>query len=239
MDNPQRYGWEHLTYIAVVIVVAFLVLFFAKKYAKTEKAKTIVVKCLAGVLLIFIVTNRWSIVFKTDPPEWNWLLPNSLCGLTSAVLALSVLLGKKDNPALHFVWLIALLGGTIVTFYPDFLSQNPSFMYLPTISGLLHHSFSAIVAVSLFVFDYIHLSYKKWYCILLGFACYLAVGAFFVSVMGYGDALHMKDPILENTPLTIWVVAPMYMAVYGLIILVVELVRKKKEIENKQIEEET
>lgn len=226
--NPQRYGWQHLTYIAVIIVFSVLVFVLGKKYAKSEKAKTIIVKCLAAALLVSIITNRISIVYKTNPPEWNWLLPDSLCGLTSAVLSIAVLFGKKDNNVLHFVWLIGLLGGTIVTFYPDFLGQNPSFMYLPTISGLLHHSFAAVVSISLLVFDYIHLSYKKWYCVLLGFACYLAVGAFFVSVMGYGDALHMVNPILDNTPFTIWVVAPMYFALDALILLVVELIRKKR-----------
>ena len=158
--------------------------------------------------------------------------------LTSAVLSIAVLFGKKDNHVLHFVWLIGLLGGTIVTFYPDFLGQNPSFMYLPTISGLLHHSLAAVVSISLLVFDYIHLSYKKWYCVLLGFACYLAVGAFFVSVMGYGDALHMVNPILDNTPFTIWVVAPMYFALDALILLIIELIRKKQKNNQSQINQQ-
>ena len=226
--NPQRYGWQHLTYMAVITILSTVGLIIAKKFAKSEKAKTIVVKSLAGLLLIAIVVNRWSIVFKTNPPEGNWLLPDSLCGMNSAVLSLAVLIGKRDNPALHFIWLAGVAGGLIVTVYPDFLGQNQSFLYLPTISGLLHHSLSAVVAISLFLFDYIHLSFKRWYCPIWGFVCYLAMGAFFVTVMGYGDAYHMVNPILPNTILTIWFVAPLYLVVHNLAILVSELIRKHK-----------
>lgn len=225
---PQRYGWQHLTYIIFIISAAVAGLLLAKKYAKSEKAKTIVVKSLAALLLVAVVVNRISVVFKTNPPEWNWLLPDSLCGLNSFVLALGALCGKKDNSVLHFAWLAGLCGGAIVTFYPDFLGQNPSFMYLPTISGLLHHSLSAVVAIALFVFGYIRISYQKWYCPFWGFICYLAAGAFFITVMGYGDAYHMVNPILPNTPFTIWFVAPIFIGLYLLITFIVETIRKKK-----------
>lgn len=228
---PQKYGWQHLTYIAVMIVVTVVSLILTKKYAKSEKTKTIVVKCYATLLLVAVIVNRWSVVFKTNPPEWNWLLPDSLCGLNSFVLSLGVLCGKKDNSVIHFAWLAGLCGGIIVTFYPDFIGQNPSFMYLPTISGLLHHTLSVVVAISLFVFGYIRISYKKWYCPFWGFICYLAAGAFFITVMGYGDAYHMVNPVLSGTPFTIWFIAPIFIALHLAITFTVELIRKKK---NKQ-----
>ena len=57
---------------------------------------------------------------------------------------------------------------------------------------------------------------------------FFAIGAFFISVMGYEDALNMKTPILPNTPLTTWAVLPLYFLVISIIYLVVELVRRKK-----------
>ena len=225
---PQRYGWQHILYLAIFLSISITGLIFAKKYAKTEKAKTWVVKGLAIALLVAIVSNRISIVFKTPVPEYKWLIPDSFCGLSSLVLSLAVLIGKKDNNVLHFVWLVSLAGGGITTFYPDFLGQNPSFMYLPTITGLLHHSLSALVAVSLFVFDYITLTYKKWYCVVFGFTCLITFGCFLIYVLPFHDAYSIINPVMSGTPFTVWVIAPIFFALYSTIILVVELIRKWK-----------
>ena len=37
--NPQRYGWQHLTYIAVIIVFSVLVFVLGKKICKKRKGK--------------------------------------------------------------------------------------------------------------------------------------------------------------------------------------------------------
>ena len=71
--------------------------------------------------------------------------------MTSLVLSLGVLLGGKDNPVLHFAWLPGLFGGITTVIYASFVDQGPSIFYLPTISGLLHHSLAAMVAVALFL----------------------------------------------------------------------------------------
>ena len=148
--------------------------------------------------------------------------------MTSLVLALAVLLGKKDNVALHFVWLLGIFGGISTVIYATFLDQDMSFFYLPTSSGLLHHSLSAIMVVALFLFKQIRITYKKWYCTLFGFTCYLTVGAFLMHTFGMSDAFHIAEPLLPDTPLTAWVMAPMYAAAYAAILFIVEIVRKKK-----------
>lgn len=222
------FGWEHLTYLAVFVVLSVVGLFCAKKFAKTEKSQRIVLKSIALVLLIAILTNRISIALKTETPNWSQLIPDSYCGMSSLVLSLSVLLGKKDNNVLHFVWFIALLGGTITMFYPDFLAQNPSIFYIPTISGLLHHSISIVMVIALFLFNYINVTYKKWYCTPIGFAGYITIGAFLMGVFGRSDAFHIINPLLSGTPLNTWVIMPIYAVVYGLVLLGFELVRKYK-----------
>ena len=42
------------------------------------------------------------------------------------------------------------------------------------------------------------------------------------------DAFHIAEPLISDTPLTTWVMAPMYAVGYGLILLIVELVKNKK-----------
>ena len=158
--------------------------------------------------------------------RWEQIIPDSYCGMTSLVLSLAVLFGKRDNGALHFTWLLGLFGGISTVIYPAFIGQGPTVFYLPTISGLLHHSLALVMVAALLLFGQIHITYKKWYCTFFGFTAYLTVGAFQMSVFGFPDAFHIAEPILSDTPLTAWVMAPLYAVGYGLVLFVIELVRK-------------
>lgn len=225
--RPQLFGIEHLLYIIITTVLACAGLLTAKKFAKTEKSQIIVIKCLAFLLYVAIMTNRVSQVFRYDNVRWYCLIPDSFCGMTSLVLALAVLFGKKNNNVLHFVWLLGLFGGISTVIYATFIDQDLSFFYIPTISGLLHHSICATLVVALLMFKQIDITYKKWYCTFFGFTCYLTLGAFMMHAFNLSDAYHIAEPLIPNTPLTAWVMAPMYAVGYGLVLLTVELIKKK------------
>ena len=223
------FGIEHFIYMGITAILAALGLILAKKYAKSEKSQTVFLKILALGLLIAIVMNRLSQVFRYGMVRWEQIIPDSYCGMTSLVLALAVLLGKKDNVALHFTWLLGLFGGISTVIYPSFIGQGPTVFYLPTISGLLHHSLCATVVIAVLMFNWIHITYKKWYCTLFGFTSYLTVGAFLIGFFGISDAFHIYTPLLDGTPLTTWVMAPIYFVCYAAILLVIEIVRIKRQ----------
>lgn len=225
------FGKEHFIYMAVTAILGAAGLLCAKKYAKSERSQAIVLKSLAFGLLVAIMTNRLSQVFRYNMVRWEQIIPDSYCGMTSLVLALAVLFGKKDNPVLHFVWILGIFGGISTVIYPAFIGQGPTVFYLPTISGLLHHSFCATTAIAVLLFHWIHITYKKWHYTLWGFTAYLTVGAFLIGCLGFSDAYHIYTPLLDNTPLTTWVMAPIYAVCYALLLLVIELVRKKKKAE--------
>jgi hypothetical protein len=222
------FGSVHIIYLVITLPLSVLALFLGKKFAKSEKSQSIFLKSLAALLLIWIIINRLSQVYRYDDVRWEQIIPDSFCGMTSLVLALAVLFGRKDNPVYHFVWFLGLVGASITVFNPTFLDQGPSIFYLPTISGLLHHSLALVMVAALLLFGQIHITYKKWYCTFFGFTAYLSVGAFQMSVLGLPDAFHIAEPILSDTPLTAWVMAPLYAAGYGLVLLLIELVRKSK-----------
>jgi len=224
----KLYGIEHFTYIGITAALAVVGLLCAKKFAKTEKAQSIVLKGLAVALFIAILTNRLSQVFRYETTKWVDIIPESYCGLTSLVLSLAVLFGKKDNNAYHFLWILALFGGISTVVYPAFIGQGPTIFYLPTISGLVHHSLSATLAVAILLFKQMHITYKKWYCTLFGFTCYLSLGAFLIGGLGLSDAFHIYTPLISDTPLTTWGMAPIYAVCYALLLLIIELVRKYK-----------
>lgn len=226
--NPQVFGTEHLIYIAVSIVTALVACLLTARFAKTEKAQNAVMKFAGGVLFVIIFANRLALVFEYEETNWLKLITDSFCSTSSYVLSLALIFGKRDNKVLHFAWLISLAGGAITTFYPNFIGQHPSFLYPPTILGMMHHTWSAIVVVLLFICNYLHLTYKKWYCTAVGFAAYLLLGVFLMFVLDYSNPFYMVEPALDGTIFTVWVIAPIYMAVYALILWIVELVRRRK-----------
>jgi hypothetical protein len=223
------FGIEHFIYMGITAILAALGIILAKKYAKSEKSQTVFLKILAFGLFVAIVMNRLSQVFRYGMVRWEQIIPDSYCGMTSLVLALAVLLGKKDNVVLHFTWLLGLFGGISTVIYPAFIGQGPTVFYLPTISGLLHHSLCATVVIAVLMFNWIHITYKKWYCTLFGFTSYLTVGAFLIGFFGISDAFHIYTPLLDGTPLTTWVMAPIYFVCYAAILLVIEIVRIKRQ----------
>ena len=223
----QLFGIEHILYILLSTLVGSVCLLAAKKWAKTEKQQRFALKILALLLLVDIVTNRLSQVFRYDTVRWYCLIPDSFCGMTSLVLALGVLFGKRDNPVLHFTWLLGIFGGVSTVIY-----QGPSLFYLPTISGLLHHSLSAMVVVAIFLFKQLDVTYKKWYCTFFGFTAYLTVGAFLMHTFDLSDAFHIAEPLLPGTALTAWVMAPMYAVAYAIILLLFQRASRKKRDHN-------
>lgn len=226
--NPQLFGIEHILYIVISAVLGGLALLIAKRFAKTDKSQTIIMKVLAALLFVSIMANRLSQVFRYEDVHWYWIIPDSICGMTSLVFSLSVLLGRKDNGVLHAMWLVALFGGISTVVYASFLDQGASIFYLPTFSGLLHHSFSAMLVTAMFLFKWINITYRKWYWTPIGFMFYVTVGAFLMQTFHMSDAMHIAEPLLPDTPLTIWVMMPMYAVAYGLILLIAEIVQKKK-----------
>ena len=226
--HPQLFGPEHILYIVVSTVLCGSALLLGKKLAKTDKSQSIFLKSLALLLLVAIMANRLSQVFRYAEVRWYAIIPDSFCGMTSLVLAVAVLFGKKDNCAYHFLWLLGLFGGISTVIYATFVGQGPTIFYLPTISGLAHHSLSATVVIALLMLGQIRITYKKWYCTFFGFTAYMTLGAFLMATFPITDAFHIAEPLLSDTPLTAWVMGPMYAFAYALILGIIELCRKKK-----------
>jgi hypothetical protein len=224
---PELFGIEHIIYIIISTILGGISLFFAYKYIKNEKAQSLFLKVLAIALFISVMTNRVSQVFRYDTVRWYCIIPDSFCAMTSLVLSLAVIFGKKDNNIYHFVWLLGLFGGVSTVIYATFVGQDSSFFYIPTITGLLHHSFSALLVVALLMFKQIDITYKKWYYTLFGFTSYLTVGAFLMHTFNLSDAFHIAEPLLPGTPLTAWFMAPIYAISYAIILAVIELFKRK------------
>lgn len=225
--NPQIFGWQHLTFLAIFAVITISSLVIIKLYVKNEKLQDIIVRCVGALLFVFILWNRISIAVSKNN-GW-YLIPDSFCGMSSLVLSLATMFGRRNNNVLHFVFYFALVGGFITIIYPDFIGQNISFWYSNTISGLLHHATSFYMSLLLCLVGWFTPNYKKWPNIVIGFLSYITLGAFLISVLGYDDAFYIMNPILSGTPLTVWLLIPIFIVFYTIFMIVYELIKRKME----------
>lgn len=227
--SPQIFGWQHLTFLAIFIVISVISLYFIKRYAKSTKSQDIIVRCVGVLLFACILWNRISIVLKNG--DALDLIPSSFCGLSSLVLSLTVIFGKRNNNVLHFVLYVAFVGDLLTLCYPDFIGQNASFFYNPTISGLLHHAVGLYLCILLELIGWFIPNYKKWPNLVIGFMAYITLGTFLIHVLNFGSAFYIDNPILDGTPLTVWVIAPVFGVGYVLYMVALELLRRRKKRE--------
>ena len=213
----QKFSFSNIDKFSSASIVTRLTSDVANLQMTFQMMIRMAIRCPMMLVLAFMSAHRIS-------PELSriylYVMP---------VLALALIFGKRNNAVLHFVWLLGLFGGISTVIYASFVNQNESFFYLPTISGLLHHSLSATLAVALLMLRQIRITYKKWHYTFFGFTAYLTLGAFLMHTFHMSDAFHIAEPLLPGTPLTVWVMAPMYAVAYGIILLAFELVRKRKQ----------
>lgn len=223
---PKLYGWQHLTYLAIFLVVLVSLILVAHFVCKTQKAKTILIKSVAGVLLVLILINRFSIAFMREHNA-SFIVPDSYCGATSLLLAIWVLAAKPNNKAFHFFWYVGLFGGLATMLMPDFLGQANSFLYLPTISGMLHHSVLLALCILMRQTGWIKPSLKNWYCFPAGVACYTLFGLFAMDIFKWEKAMYINSAILAGTPLNWWFIGIVGTALVAGVLWLKELIVKK------------
>ncbi len=240
LNSAKVYGYEHITYTAVFLVLAIVSLVIIKLKVKSDRAIDIAVKCFGGVLLALIIFNRIAICVHKENAKF--LIPDSFCGIGSFGLAISCLFFKRGAYPYHIFVYLMFFGGMITTFYPDFIGQlkngePTSFMYPATISGLLHHSFAWYVTVFLFVTEHFKPSVRKTHALPIAVCVILVYGLFLMDALKFEDAMYIHKPLIKGTFVTWYVVEPaLVAAAYGFAFLYEYITKKKKQkTENVQL----
>jgi len=230
--TPQIFGLEHFLYILITSIIFVLLIVLMKLVLKKHPdSKTIIFRVIGLIGLLLIIWSRYCITFILGNSLWR-LIPDSICGMCSFIVAISLLFFKEDNKLLHIVWLVSIIGDLATLIYPDFIVQDTSFFYPPTISGLLHHSWTLFSIICIFIFNYIHLDIKKAWYQVFGFVIVVGLGYFLIYVAKLEDAFNLAKPLLSGTALYFWVLLPIYLAIYFAVMIFYTLVIKKK-IDNK------
>lgn len=228
---PKIWGFEHFTYLAVFTVICIIATILILKFVKTEKMLTITMKIIGGILFACILWNRISICVKNN--NAIHLIPESFCGISSLVLSLSLIIGKKDNMFFHFICYLGFVGGFLTSIYPDFIEQSPIFFYSPTISGLLHHTIMLYAVILMLITKYFVPTFKKWYILPLGLCGIMTLGIFEITALGFNDAMQIFNPVLPDTIFTWWFMGIlMFIFAYSVMLIFdyFNIYRKKKKV---------
>ncbi|MFA6375282.1 MAG: hypothetical protein WCY04_03545 [Bacilli bacterium] len=227
---PRIFGIEHILYLFVCILLMSLFLILIKKYIHSEKKLNILIRALGFILFIAIMWNRISININKEN-FFAGFLPGSFCGATSLFLSIAAMVLKKNHAAFYCLIYVGLLGGLVTIFYPDFIGQAESFFYPMTISGLVHHTVMVFLIMIMIFSGYVQPDLNKWYYLFLGLALYMCYGLLLITVLGYGDAMHIYTPLLEGTALNWIVLGLLFLPIHlGFLICWRYIVRKKPQV---------
>ncbi|MBO5525661.1 MAG: hypothetical protein J5993_02830 [Clostridia bacterium] len=235
--TPRIFGIEHILYLTVYLAVAIGCFIWVMQKNRSEQARTLFRQIVALVLLFCIVWNRISIVIHSHAAgydeTYNWwrLLPESFCGLNSLFFSILALCFKEDHPYLHHTAFVAIYGGALNTVYPTYLGQADSFLYPATISGMLHHSVSLLLAIYLIATGYIHPGIRKFPYFFFGMAAYVAWGTLLLALFPdfeHYDPMYLTAPLLPNTFLTWYVAGLLVFIVHAAVLACFSLFHKKK-----------
>ena len=231
LNAAKIFGWEHLTFIGIFIVLFVVSITVIKLKVKSERVIDVTVKVFGGVLLALLLFNRIAICCHRES-AWG-LIPDSFCGVGSLGLAVSCLFFKRSALPYHVFVYCMLFGGMIVVFYPDFIGQPfhgeaTGFTYPATISGMLHHAFAAYIAVFLLVTGHFKPCVKKTYALPVMLCFILVFGQFLIDACGFEKAMYIGQPLIPGTFIAWYVVEPALVAfAYGVAFLYEYAVKKK------------
>lgn len=222
---PKVFEIEHSLFLIITFLFFFILGFLLKKNIKEEKKIEIMFKILGFFGFLFILISRISLAI--DRHNFLLLLPDSFCSMTSYLTAISLLFLKRDNIILHVVWLLALVGNICSLLIPDYLADGPTIFFIPTITALIHHAFTLFEIIMVFIFKYMYLTLKKWWSQIILIVIYIGTGLIFVYGFKAPDAFYIKNPAIIHTELRVWLLIPIYISVYLIIMLTITLIRKK------------
>lgn len=224
-EYPGVFGIEHIVFLIISLILMFVSWFLIAKYAKSEKAKNIVLKIVATCLLVCIIWNRLSITIynfnHNDLGLHNlfYLIPLSFCGMSSLLTGLTILLMKKDNKLMHYIFYLGFIGGLVSMFYPDYLEEQ-MFLDPRTLSGLLHHTLLVFAIVCAIITGWFKPDLKKWYIFPIGFCITMTFGMAMKEISGLG-AMQIQNPLIKSLPiLTSWYIVGLAEWLYQFIVMV-------------------
>jgi len=208
------YGIEHILYLLVTIIIFSVTIPLIKKKVTTEDKQNKLMKILGIILFLTVLSNRISLCIEDR--SILTFFPSTYCGASSFALSIGLLLLKRDSKLFHCVCYVGFVGGILTLIYPDFLPQDDSLFYPPTITGLLHHTIIIYTVIVMVMTKYLQPSLKKWYLLPVGLNFYLFYGLVLITELNFSDAMYIFTPALPDSIFNWFVLGILVLSAHGL-----------------------
>jgi len=232
------YGGWHIIVLVLTIVGIVGGCILVRKYCKTEQAKSITYKIVAGVLLVFVLATRIAdAIIKKNGFE---LVPYTQCCLTALLLVFGAFFVKnKNSPLFHCIVFIGLVCFPLNQAYPGFFNED-SIHHTATIfewrafPSLVYHSIAWFLSILFVATGDFKPDWKKLRYLAIGYCIYVAWGLFVKSITTLAgfpihDIMFLDEPLLEGTIFHWWFVALLYGALlFGILFTIQTIVKRKK-----------
>ncbi len=204
----ELWTWPHILFIVLTILVLGASLTLITLFVKKENTLLWIYRISGIVLFVTIVVNHIDVirfdveiekdvvmVFGKETPYTWWMvaLPFTICSFASFVIPFGCFM-KKDNFIVHSLYPIAIMGGIVNIFIPNYLG-NQGFFEIRTWTGLLHHILSMWIVLLMLLKGFIKPSMKKIYQLPIALLIILALGLIELQAFHYAEAMAIETDL--------------------------------------------
>lgn len=195
--SEYMWGTRHIIMLCVAVLGAIIlsILF----YKKSEKAKRILMKIFASVLLFFEIATRIVNLIIAESYSFGSvfkiIMPLHICSVAVWVLIIGIFF--KNKFLLNFACIVGLLATFAFLLFPA-VGINKTYISFTCLYSITSHTTGFIVAILLMTLKFVKFEFKDMWKVLICFALMFGWGALvdFVIIPGE-DYMYLRNDPLE------------------------------------------
>ena len=210
METPISYGWFHLLWIIITIIMIVILFIFRKKY--NEKQLKMVLGIYGIVALILELLKQLSWTFNYDPitgiVTWNYewyAAPFQLCTtpIYVSIICLFLKKNKYRDALLSYLAFYTILGGLMTILIPDSCFTSD---ILVNIHTMYLHCGSFVISIYLLITKEVKIQYSN---VIKGLYVFLS----FVLIANTLNIIIYNSGILNGETFNMFYISPYFTSV--------------------------
>lgn len=234
------FNLEHIIYIIASTILTVIGLILAKKFAKTNKQKSRVLK-IAGWLSVAVHFSSLYVEFftrGTATADSSILLLMYPCNIMMWLVVICGYLPKDNKFAqkiFEFVFFVGTICGIIGMVFNQNYDANPTLLNWFSFKGLLSHSCFIFGTIYLLVGGFVKIRVSNCLSVLVGLLGMIGIGAlnnwlYQIFNLGQPNSMYLQFPPFESMPwINVWTIGLMAMVLMFAITEIYELFALKEE----------
>lgn len=203
-NNPSlpksQYMWSARHIIMLIIAIGAAVAFSIIFYKKSERAKIILLKVFAYILLFFELLSRLvNLIIETDfsfRRIFEIIMPLHICSVAVWCLIIGILFVRKKF-LLNFTCIVGLLATVAFLLFPA-VGINRTYISYTCLYSISAHTIGFVCAILLMTLGFVKFRFKEIWQVLVCFAAMFLWGVIvdFLILPG-ADYMYLRNDPLE------------------------------------------